>query len=225
MKKIIYTILLTLLVNFVFADGGYCYKYKVKFKLKGDTSITAYYIHPDFDYDARNFTNLNTIISPHGAEEIIVYKRVIILDSLNLRNSYASRKVDQIHIKVCNIISSKIIMCLPCCPEHNKDFKEIDYGYCGTPVIEELTDDEINKLKTEKPKFITYYQECFGIDLQELVIISYNDKISEEWIVERIKERCCDNYMDYQSLNNDYAKVKDFLRSKNIIIFQSGIGN
>lgn len=226
MRQVVSIIVLILSAKLAIADLGYCFKFKVEFNLQGDSTLIAYYIHSDYHFKIRNITSLDAILAlKNNSGELKAYKKIIALDSLNLRNAFACRKADQLKIRIGDIISTKVIECQPCCPSNKKVFDEIDYEFCSTPVIEELTDEEIVKLKNKNPHFITYYGECFERNLQNIVIVSYNKDMTANMIIEKLRNNCCANYQGYNQLMDQYNKVKEYLRSHNIIIYKTWIGN
>ena len=79
------TILMILSSLYSFADLGYCFKYKSNFILTNGTTITGYFYWGGFDYENRNVSTLDSILSVNflSTDSVTVYTELYQLTSLS----------------------------------------------------------------------------------------------------------------------------------------------
>jgi len=228
MRTSLITFILTFIVTTSFADIGNCYKYKVRFELKDNKEITGFYLFPTFDDYFKNINSFDTILSfvnNSWTDSITIIETIVSIDNIRIDDRYYSINAlpENSTIKICleDIIRTKIIDCTPCC-KHKKE-PEIDNSYigCSIAVIDELSNYEIDKLKSQRPIVSFIYRDCPDDALFRLVVLSYNKDLNKNDLLEIIKQDYC------QKVNNstgdyfeNYNRFKDCLRNDNIIVFK-----
>jgi hypothetical protein len=230
MKKCLIIITIFLVALNSNADMGYYFKYEVRLTLDDETEIIGFFIFPTSDFFYKNISSLDTILkrgNPTRNDSITIFKEIIIIDSLQIdKNLYSINAIPEkstITLCISSILESEILECSPAtAPEKEATIKQDYYGYGGFPVIVELLDYEIQRLKNQKSHFSFIYRNCPDDILSSIIIISYNSDLNKEKLIEEMNKIYCPDGRnnDIESIQR-YIQLKDYLRSINIIAFKN----
>ena len=230
MKKIITIISFSLILISSYADIGYCFKYKVVFELKDNTLQTGFYLFTTYDEFFKNITSFDTIVQinktyERHSDSITIIEKIETFDSLRIGNKYYSfDAVSKNYItRLClnDIKSYEIVQCTPC---WNQTLSEdIAYPFVNNtiPVIRELTEIEIRKLKANKPYISFVFNNCPDNIGSTIAVLSYNKELDKNQILSMLEKEYCkaiantpDKYV------KKYRDFKTKTRKDNLIIIR-----
>jgi len=238
MKKIISTLIITLLIGKLYADGGNCVRYQIGITLINDNYIEGFVYEnnyqPRFKFDDINIKDFIFQNCLDKENELTVYlkvKELIFPKFPNFRhdcdfhlNGTSPDNLRKINSK--DIKGIKLIEYNTC---HNCDKYDLKDGFYWVGiypnVITELTNKEIDLLQTEPVSTNDFY---YPVDeYSSFKVLSYNDSIDSD----KLKKLCDDYLQDLQQefdknnweiIHKKYDTFKQELRTKDIIIFKIG---
>ena len=209
---------------------GFCFKYKVYFELKDSCDITGYFILQVYDEFYGSIDSFDTIlkrISRPKGDTLTIYKEIFKIDNIRIgKRIYSIYATPKNHIKKINssdIINSEILNIERCCsPEMKLGDDSYYIEHCCIPVITELNQNEIDKLKSQIPNLKFIYRDCPDEVMLTLVVISFNNSLTREEIESKISKLYCEIELeDYSEYLRHYNDFKNHFRQENVIIFKN----
>jgi len=230
MKQLIIVTLFTLFALNLSADMGYCYKYKIKYKLKDSGTKIGFLIYMADDKSYGTIKSIDTILNriryPYQ-DSLIFYSEINKLDSIKIDNNiysvYVTPKSKTKKVCSMDIVETEILKIEECCSPlidlgNNKYYIET----CCIPILTELTQKEIEQFQYNRPSLSFSYRGCPDEVLLNLVIISFNNSLSKSEIENDILEFYCNLGRETSMEGLDkYREFKNYFNKKDIIIFKN----
>ena len=239
MRTLVLALLFFLSHLTLYADSGYCIRYKAKFELLNGKAVEGYFYYatsepPTFKFTDDTFQKFIDKLFSQNSDTLVLYSKIQTLEYPQLPNSGDERYQfqtavvnDIIKLSRKNVLTSHFIDYYPPSEWNLPKEKWVFYNI-GQSIIVELTQKEIDLLQQKPIAQYIYVSNDTALVNYDYHLISYNNsKIIEKDLktynaqLNALNKAIsdCKEWNSGICYQREYLQIKDELKSKNVILF------